>query len=198
MKTKVAVTILLICMPLFAQHETLIHGSIESGGFGGISLKTTQVNDDLVLLVGGGGGWIINHTLFLGGAGYGLVNKTKVPDADPEKPPYLSLGYGGLWFGYIHNSSKLVHTKFHTLIGAGGLNYTYWKENQREMEEIPWESDSFFIIEPGVDVVLNMTENFRVSAGATYRFVMDISFPGYTDESIGGPSVCISFKFGDF
>lgn len=64
----------IITLPVFAQEQTLIgSGEIENGGFGGPVVKVTSINGESAVFVGGRGGWIINHTFVLGGAGYGLV-----------------------------------------------------------------------------------------------------------------------------
>jgi hypothetical protein len=63
-----------------AQEETLFKGDIQTGGFGGPVIKLTRINDQGALMVGGRGGWIINHCLALGGGGYGIVNDVDSPE----------------------------------------------------------------------------------------------------------------------
>lgn len=56
------------------QEQTLIKSDVEHSGFGGPVVKATRIHDQGALMVGGRGGWIINHTLAIGGGGYGVVN----------------------------------------------------------------------------------------------------------------------------
>ena len=80
MKTlsKVIVLSLILSFQLFAQEETLLGSSeVTHGGFGGPVIKYTQIKGEPAVLVGGRGGWIINHTFIIGGGGYGLVNDIK-------------------------------------------------------------------------------------------------------------------------
>ncbi len=76
--------ICLVAFPAFAQEETLIKGDVESGGFGGPVVKMTSLNGQDGILVGGRGGWILNHSFIIGGGGYGLANnvRAKVPGSE--------------------------------------------------------------------------------------------------------------------
>jgi hypothetical protein len=78
MKTLFELSILFICIcfQLNAQEQTLVgNGEISNGGFGGPVIKYTQIKNEPAILVGGRGGWIINHTFVIGGGGYGLANQ---------------------------------------------------------------------------------------------------------------------------
>jgi len=55
------------------EEETLLGGGFESGGYGGPVVKFTNVKGEFAVMAGGYGGWLINHSLMLGGGGYGLV-----------------------------------------------------------------------------------------------------------------------------
>ena len=112
---------LLLGAPLRAQ-ETLLGGDVEFGGYGGPVVQFTSLNKQRGVLVGGGGGVVIGHTLSLGGAGYGLVNNV-TEDVAPAATPYLNLGYGGVYLRYINSSNALVHFTAGVLIGGGGAGF---------------------------------------------------------------------------
>jgi hypothetical protein len=182
--------------------ETLLSGPVTFGGFGGPVVKMTRIHDSFGLLVGGRGGWIINHAFSIGGGGYGLVNRIEGPDGIPGMTdPLLSVGYGGFEMEYIRRSGKLVHPALSLLIGAGGSGYhESWEEDLdpgNDAENNPtW--DSFFIAEPAVAVELNLTGFMRIDAGASYRFISGLEKNDLTDSGIGGPSAVLTFKFGKF
>jgi len=202
--------LLLACLtiPVFAEDEeeqTLFSGDVTHGGFGGPAVRLTKVKDEFGLLVGGRGGWIINHTLCIGGGGYGLVNYIPVdPLMDeseiPLKDPVLGMGYGGFEMEYVHNSSRLVHSTFNLFVGVGGVGIRERQDGIGEWEHddhhMNW--DSFFIVEPEFNAELNVTSFFRLNAGASYRFVSGVDKYGLTNADIGGPSVVLMFKFGKF
>jgi hypothetical protein len=75
MKKFVFLLVIVFTLPVLAQEATLINGEIESGGFGGPVLKVTSINGENAVLVGGRGGWIINHSFVLAaGVSYRYVS----------------------------------------------------------------------------------------------------------------------------
>jgi len=186
---------------LFAQdeHKTLFGNvDIKSGGYGGPEIKMTQVNGgEWGLLVGGRGGWIINSTLSLGGAGYGLVTNHKVPNyiSIYGNVAYLRYGYGGLFLEYINSSDEIFHFTINSLIGAGGAFY------MNKANEIIYgnrDYSGFFVFEPGATVDINVLKNFRIGVGATYRLISFLELPHTSNKDIGGVSFSLILKFGSF
>jgi len=137
--------------------------------------------------VGGRAGFIINRALLIGIEGYGLVNEIEV---STPRNRLLDFGYGGLFLGYVNRSQKLVHLSIHSLIGGGGLHYRpdYYDD---------WV-DAIFIVEPGADLILNVTRRFRIGLGGSYRFVSGVDLDGLSNDEIGGLSASLVFKFGRF
>jgi len=195
---KIAAIVLLLSIavfPIFAQDETLINGPIESGGFGGPVLKVGSFNGETGLLVGGRGGWIINHAFIIGGGGYGLVNNIKAKVPGPYGERYLNFGYGGLELEYVSHPHRLVNFSFQTLIGAGGLS---WRDPDVHVGMRDSDNDTFFIVEPGVNVTVNVTTYFRLSGGVSYRYVSGVQSPASNDVDLSGPSGVLTFRFGKF
>jgi len=132
-----------------------------------------------------------------GGGGYGLVSKIKAPENGKNgETLYYQMGYGGLVLEYVNNSRQLTHYTFSTLIGAGGLSYTY------KMGKGDWPfdyaEDTFFIIEPEINVELNVSSHFRVGLGVGYRWISGLDLKGITDQDLSGVSANLTFKFGSF
>ncbi len=188
--------LVLLVAPVLARDETLIDGKFESSGFGGPVLKLTQLNDELGLMVGGRGGWIINHTFVIGGGGYGLANKIEAKKTSSNTTLYLEMGYGGLEFEYINASSKLIHFSIYTLIGGGGVGYSDRDSHTAFDEKL--DQDSFFVLEPAVNAMLNVTQNFRMGIGVGYRFISGADSNGIGDSDLSWPSATLTFKFGKF
>ena len=185
----------MIAAPAFSQPATLFDGDIHSGGFGGPELKLTQLNDQVGLLVGGGGAWVVNNAFYLGGAGYGLVTDVNTLGLGPDTTR-IDFGYGGGLIGYMFASDNLVHVGVQTLVGAGGVDYR--SAHDRESLGSIDNSDGFFIVEPGVVGELNISKNIRLDISASYRFINGIETPGMTDKKLGGPSASMMIKFGSF
>ncbi|OGU12021.1 MAG: hypothetical protein A2X61_04265 [Ignavibacteria bacterium GWB2_35_12] len=185
------------------ESETLFgNGEITHGGYGAPELKLTQIQGELGLMAGGRGGWIINSSFSIGGGGYGLVTTHKINNYQPpfDSTAYLRVGWGGVFIEYINSSNKLVHFTVNTLIGAGGASYTKSFHDGMNWDNDGWvyESTPFFVVEPGATVDLNVAKFFRISLGASYRFVSGVDLSKTTNKDISGPSANLAFKFGKF
>ncbi|MBN1480770.1 hypothetical protein JXA70_10890 [candidate division KSB1 bacterium] len=188
-------------LPLVAKEQTLVSGHVDHGGYGGPVFKFTQIgpNNDGGFLMGGQGGWIIDHKLVIGGGGYGLVNNVNVNwyevrtfDGEPQ-PHVLDFGYGGLLIAFISNSDDLIHYEIFSILGGGGVDYRLKNELNDEQN-----GDGFFIAEPGINIVFNITSFFRVGVGGTYRFVQGVDLPGMTNSDLMNFSGQVVLKFGAF
>jgi hypothetical protein len=195
---KIAGVVVLLCIGIssaFAQEETLINGPIENGGFGGPVIKIGSINGELGILVGGRGGWIINHSFIIGGGGYGLVNDVKAKVLGPYGERYLNFGYGGLELEYVSEPDRLINFSFQTLIGGGGLS---WRDENVQVGMRNSDNDTFFIVEPGVNVTLNVTTYFRISGGVSYRYISGVQSPASSNPDLSGLSGVLTFRFGKF
>ncbi len=200
MKTLIALLVFcLIPFTALAQEaETLISGHVTHGGFGGPVVKFSVINDDVGVFVGGRGGWIINfqpdHAFVLGGGGYGLTTDVKAEGVMRfDEQMYLALGYGGVELEYINRTKKLVHFSIHTLIGGGEVEF---REKSRSFEIT--NGDVIFAMEPGISVLLNVAQFFRIGAGASYRFIGGVNLDGLSNSDISGFSAVLTAKFGKF
>jgi len=179
-------------IPKEKEDETLISRKTTIGWFFGPAVKFSEINDEFAVLTGGHAGLIINRTFIIGISGYGLVNEIAVGAPGNR---LLDFGYGGLFLGYVNRSHKIVHLSIHSLIGGGGLCYrTYFYDDWYE----DWHDDAIFVLEPGVDLMLNVTRHFRIGLGGSYRFVSGVDFDGLSNDDLSGPSASLTFKLGKF
>jgi hypothetical protein len=183
---------------LIAQEETLLDTEdVEHGGYGALVIKFTSVNDQFALLVGGRGGWIINHAFVIGFGGYGLVNDIPSHVIGPFGERFVDFGYGGLDLEYVFNSDRLIHLSLHALIGGGAVGF-------RGSSTGSWDPDSHHsfdgvvVVEPAMNLDLNIIHWFRLSAGASYRFVRGATSGISTNKELSGPSAQLTFRFGEF
>jgi hypothetical protein len=195
MKYVLFLLFVIITLPVFAQEQTLIGtGEIENGSFGGPSLKITSIKGETAVFVGGSGGWIINHTFVLGGAGYGLVTSVRAKNNDSSYQ-FIHMGYGGLDLEYIASSNDLIHLSLGLLIGAGSIGF---KDNADDMFENHRTTESFFVMEPSVHANLNVTRFFRIAGGVSYRYINGLKSPVLTNRDVSGLSAVLTLEFGMF
>ncbi|MFC1619184.1 hypothetical protein ACFL45_04485 [Candidatus Neomarinimicrobiota bacterium] len=196
MKKSMLVVILMAASTLsFAQQQTLVSGHVDHGGFGGPAFALTQITGETGILTGGHGGWIIDHVVYLGGGGYGLINEIPFGQSESGEEQFLSFNYGGLVLGGILGSDRLIHLTAHAMLGTGTVGYRY---HDLDFENIDGASDLIYVLEPTVNVEMNVMKFFRIGAGASYRYVLGVDSEGLTDEDLSGLSAMLILKFGKF
>ena len=164
------------------------------GGFGGPAVKLTQIDSELGVLAGGRGGWILDGSWVIGGGGYVLVNGGNfdhVTNAQGD-PGELEMAYGGLELGYVHCPDESVHVALGLLIGSGGVT---WNRNGQSGNGT---DDGFFVAEPELDVVLNVTRSFRAALGVSYRLTQGVELFDLGDAELSGLAGIVTLKFGSF
>ena len=165
---------------------TLLDAGIQTGGFGGPLVKFTEMNDELSVIVGGRGGAIYNESFVVGGGLYFLANTSHVRDPSLSREN-LWMWYGGIEFEYITRPRSLTHLSFSVLMGPG---FAAWSNFD--------DKDVFFVLEPGLNGILNITPSLRVGVGASYRLVGSVELQGLSNGGVSGPAGAIMFKFGGY
>ncbi|WP_305981903.1 hypothetical protein [Roseivirga thermotolerans] len=179
------------------------NGGIRSnGGYGGVTVAYTQIENADAITVGGQGAWLINHQFGIGLAGTGFISERRF-DATLDNRYLTTGGYGGLLLEFIAMPHSPIHLSFPLVVGAGGLTYV---ESRRDFDFYDSEdSQAFFVVEPGVDVEFNLLPFIRLGVGLKYRVTSDIEL-SYRDsgaaildrDALTGFSTAFSLKFGKF
>ena len=190
--------------------KTLFNNSAvkSNGGYGGLMINYTKIDDRDALTMGAKGGWIINHSFTLGMGGYGFITEPKHDETLNKDYEYAG-GYGGLLLEPIIGGKHPIHLSFPIIIGAGGIAYTtsYVNDNSRHYDETYEDSDAFFVIEPGVEIEFNMIKFMRFALACSYRYTsnIDLKYTSQTNEPAIAPedllhgwNVGVVFKFGKF
>ena len=63
-----------------------------------------------------------------------------------------------------------------------------------------WDEDidAFFVTEPALNILVNVTKHLRIGFGASYRFVGDVELPDLDNKDISGPAGIVTLKLGGF
>ncbi len=110
-------------------------------------------------------------------------------------------GYGGLHIEPILFSKSIVNISFPVLIGGGGLaviDSNFDHENEEFDENDFDEADAFAIIEPGINLLFNVSRFLQFEAGVKYRFSSDLDLQPTNLKRINGFSAGIGIKVGVF
>jgi len=166
-----------------------------------------EINGKFATLAGGYAGWLTDHRLLIGGAGYWLANRD-----DDFKMQY----FGGL-ARWTLGSERPLAVSFGALAGFGDatLGRTYGElfgdaavpvssrnrhVSMRGRTTSPVTgatlfrvNDSFFIVEPQVDALWRITPWMRLDAGAGYRAIAGADL---LHDELRGVSGSIGLRFG--
>lgn len=179
-------------------------------GFGGPFVEFSAIEDEMAVFVGGGGAVLLGQTFFFGGYGEGLTTghyRYDLSSVTNIQEPKISLGHGGFWLGYIHQSHKAVHLSTSLKIGWGQISlydayYTYDPTDYLA-------NDGVFLLIPQVEVEMNLTPWFKVNIGAGYRLItgMDKQYQDrndgkfynyYNNSDYSSPVGTVTLVFGGF
>ncbi|MBV6646139.1 MAG: hypothetical protein KI790_11860 [Cyclobacteriaceae bacterium] len=188
--------------------KTLSGSMNHSGGFGALSFRTTDFNDETLVMAGIRGGWIINRTLGIGLEGHGIIPTAKFDGIDPNNPEndfHILGGYGGMFLELIFFSNQVVHVTFPVSAGAGWLGYdrlddaTNFPQSGGDIgtDDIV-DEDVFWYAEPGANLEVNLARNFRMDFGASRRFTQDLELANTKSSAFEKWNYYITLKIGGF
>lgn len=187
-----AFAIILMPSEMKAQEDGDFHSVFSDGmhrisGFGGPIYNYTNVNGNIALLYGGGGGVLLND-FFVGG--YGMSNTTKISYNNSD----MSVSYGGLWIGYSYHSSRAIHPAFYLQTGWGRIK----SPSELKYNENYTTNDRIFVVNPEIELEMNIFRFLRISFGINYRIIGGIDSNNENIPNLSGPGANIMFKFGWF
>ena len=212
---------LLVLSFLFSSQVCAETGSILQDWFWGPSLKMNQINGKSVVFGGLRGGWIMNHSYGVGAGMYFSLNKFDAFDevSTRDKSHNISFVYGGFEAEYIGKWKKRIHYTIHSLIGFGSLSYGYTDYDYRYRgDDFPYDSfksvggfsngntedddtgasDGLFVIEPSLNIEVNITKKLRFNTGVSYRAVAGVKLNGFDNSDLSGFGASIVFKSGQY
>jgi hypothetical protein len=177
---------------------------IDHGGYFGLSVGYTQVDGNNSLTLGGRAAWLIDHHVAIGLGGNSFISEPFVegdfPNVD-QAGLYLMGGYGGLLIEPILAPNFPVHVSFPILIGGGGFvlnEESVFVVDQYDYYAGPYNWDSFFVFEPGVEIELNVIKFFRVGFGVSYRLTSNLHIDELPNDMLNGFNAAVTMKFGKF
>lgn len=143
-------------------------------GFSSPMIRASSLDGDRAFFIGGRGAAVFDHTFAIGGGGYTLLGGRD--DA--------SLSYGGPAVNIFFFPEKLVHFDL-------GL-MTAWGRSR--IGNAP--SSGIFVLEPEVNVELNVAKSFRIALGASYRYVARSGSVTTAAPGLGGIAGTFALRFG--
>jgi len=172
--------------------QTLFKSGVKVSELWTPEIKINSIQGDIGTLIGIYGGALINRTLLVGFSGG--VNLGH---------PRVNYGYFGGIGQYIHNPSRMMHWSGQLLI-AYGTTKDYESPKSGPFDNF-WNisGESFFLMEPGVNLELNLSSRLTLVAGVSYRHVSgldetneNVSITHVTNGDMSGINFNVGLKFG--
>lgn len=187
--------------------QTLFKGARSSGGYGAISNKFTHINGEYANIAEVYGGWFIGRKFMIGIGAAATTNDIKVPvEHRTSRFRDLSWQYGqfGLQTEYVFWSNRVVHFNF-TLFNGAGFTLQYDRDRYDDWDDFEFDDDDynhdenfFYVMEPGVQLEVNVLKWLRFSPGVSYRKSFGSEGIGMRDRDISDWSYNVTLKFGKF
>lgn len=182
--------------------QTVFKGPGHSGGYGAITNKFTSIRGDFANIAGIYGGWYLDKTFFIGLGAAGLTNDIRVP-AEYSLRPNRDMSYlyaqAGLVNEWVIASDRVVHAAFNLFAGGGfTAQYERYNWDEASFEDEVLDENTFFVIEPGVQVEVNLFKWMRFCPGVSYRQTFGSEARGLRDEDLSNISYNATLKFGKF
>lgn len=108
--------------------------------------------------------------------------------------------YLGLHLEPILFSKSKINLSFPLLIGGGGVDLIeerLVRNNSEDIDNERWKP--VFVVEPGINILYNLSRYIQLEAGVKYRFSSKVDFkPDFNLTRIDGFSTGIGVKIGVF
>lgn len=177
----------------FNDSKNIVHGV-----YLGLSFYYGEIDGKSTYLAGAKIAYVANKKFEVGFTGVGFYSDQNSNGPFDNYDIYGA--YGGLHLEPILFGDSAVSLSFPILIGGGAANYTTDDfDSIFDFEHTYIDDwDPFFVFEPGVSVLYNISSYLQFEMGIKYRFTSNISlYPGGV-ENLNGLSGGIGLKVGVF
>ena len=191
-----AATLILIPSGVSAQEQdstqTLFRSSVKVSELWTPEVKLNSIQGDIGTLIGFYGGALINRSFLVGISGG--VNLGH---------PRVNYGYFGGIGQYIYKPENLMHPSVQLMLAYGSTK-DYENPKSGLLDNF-WNISGahFFVMEPGVNLELNLSRKLTLVAGVSYRYVTglnendeNVSITHVTNKDLSGLNFNIGLKFG--
>ena len=174
----------------FNDRRNMVHGF-----YAGSIANFTKVHNKNALGTGLKIAYVANHKFEIGLAGNFLFSESNSLNSITNSSEDLIALYGGLHLEPILSSKTRFNLSFPILIGPGLVGYLDTTNSARLEDE---DMVSFFVVEPGINLLFNFSSFFQVETGIKYRFSSRYKLENHSRQTINGFSLGIGVKLGVF
>lgn len=179
----------------FNDRKNVVHGV-----YLGLTMGYGEVDGDDAYMGGLKVAYVANQQFEIGFVGNFIYSDQDIYNTALSQREDLIGGYGGLHLEPIFFSKSRVNLSFPLLVGAGGIRYiddnfddVYFDEDFDEDDFEP-----FFVAEPGVNLLFNVSRYLQLEAGVKYRFTSKVDLRPNGIDNVNGFSAGLGIKVGVF
>ena len=179
----------------FNDRNNVVHGV-----YLGLSTNFGQIKDKDAFSSGIKVAYVANQQFEVGFSGVFFYSEQNLTNNASGIERDIIGGYAGLHLEPIFFSKSRVNLSFPVMMGGGVLAYiddNYDQSNQDLEAELD-ESDPIFVIEPGVNMLFNLSRYVQIEAGIKYRFSSTVELVPSSIKRINGFSAGFGIKVGVF
>jgi hypothetical protein len=199
--------------PVPIQPSKLAVQQAENGWLAAPDIKFARIAGDDAVIAGGYGGWVTDRTPLVGGGAYWLANGREG----------VEMAYGGMVLEWLARPDRRLGFGARALVGGGeatipvpfarlsgpmppgagqdirfGGHHHGGRPDERPVPDLPYKAaapwtETFFIAEPQVNALLNVSNWCRINVGVGYRLIGGASA---IDDQLRGVSGTIAVQFG--
>lgn len=183
--------------------QTLVNPGASKGFYISTEMGVQAKENQPFVKLGTSAAYIIDDKFAIGVAGYGYSNDLEL---NPVFGRYVFAegGYGGLLLEPIFFSNERVHFTIPTLVGGGSSvvyeldEVRYQNPGERFAEADFYHRHNFLLVEPGVNLELNLTRFMRMGFKASYLISTDVNKNTINAPALDGLQMGLNLRLGWF
>jgi len=179
----------------FNDRKNVVHGV-----YLGLTTRYGKIDNKDTYTAGFKVAYVANQQFEVGFEGNFIYSDQNYFNSQNNRKEDLIGGYGGLHLEPIFFSKSRINLSFPVLIGAGYIGQIGDNFNDKDFEEELKKEDfnGFFMIEPGVSALFNVSRYLQIEAGINYRLSSKIQLNNSPIRRVNGFSAGIGVKVGVF
>ena len=179
----------------FNDRKNVVHGV-----YLGLSTYFGEIDDKDTYIGGLKVAYVANRQFEVGFMANVLYSEQDVFNPRNRSNDDIIAVYGGLHLEPILFGKSKVSLSFPVLIGGGAVGYVNHDAivQEEDVDLTEDDIDAVFILEPGMNVLFNISRYVQLEAGVRYRFTSEIELAESPLDRINGFSGGIGVKLGVF
>ncbi len=180
-----------VVLPFFLFMELFAQDFTAGKGFASVDLKLSSVQGKTAYIIGVRGGWPVSQSFSIGLAGCWAIVTNPVTNIINNQEYYIRLVYGGLYLEYKLYSFNFGHIRLSTIVGGGYYGHSAVKSDF----EIDWTKHEYFVIEPEIIAMFDISDSFKTGIGISYRYIPNVDLNEFENRKLSAPAVLLTFRF---